>query len=812
MTASETNGAVGQPSGSAADDLFRQTGRAEIGRVFLALLDRRPTAFELDRCVKQPLADVVLDIAQAPEFQERFGRVTQEAIARISRAMLGRDPDAMMFQAWAGGSQIELIEQLVRSPEFQTRWRTARSADVVQAYGAVLGRNPSSDETDAWIGQPIAVLYGTLGKSAEFQTRSRTVVAEVSLMYEAIAKSVEFARRHASSALPLTTVRPSQLDPPVENLDQRSISHEPTEMSDAFRAFAAAYPRSLSDLNQYGVSYAAELFALFEGLVDHKTRCIVEFGSGFSTLILQELLFGQAERVEELIFLSIDHNQDWQRRVARALPLRAFTHLRTVDLVGECETTNDSGFNHATAPQLLQHKVDVAFVDGRTRAQSVLAIATCLNTGGAIILDDAGREGYQFLDQHFKQADTRGRFKIFRHPILERRAENEPASAERRAILRVISGRQAEIEATISRASLEAYAHRCDAELVDVKVEESDAQFSLAKLGLADHLARYDRVLLVDCDLIVRRNTPDLFRLVPSTHIGAVREDRYVDRSDWLGLMSDLYDVPIAVAETSPYFNSGVLLLSRQHYDLLKPRAGTTIFAHPLFEQTFLNARLRELEFSLYELPKEFNYIPQYDAKFALDWRFGSIIHLAGGQELVTDSWQRHDFWEELPYRDGIRVRRQSKLLFRHVRVPYLRALADAIEHGHDYRIVTAPDLEFRNSRRLLYMPQHGVLGVDLTGAPDEMIASARIRSLGAKRYRGELRLIGAEAGREPVRFELVSADGARIADASSNVSDDTLVVAFEVHNSVDGNIEFRIWGREACFFESLTLIAEPEE
>jgi hypothetical protein len=770
---------------------FPRTARvADVILAYRAVLGREPESHEaISQSSRLPIDVLYRELIASAEFERWRQGAGADDVTRAHRLLLEREPTAVECKQWLGAPIDLLYRQLLESEEHRARRSAAGPEDVIRAYRTLLGRTPGPEEPIVqWVGQP------------------------ASLMYETIVKSAEYLHRQGRPALPRNTLRPSQLNPPVEISDKPVDPDKPVATSNGFIAFAAAYGESLSDLNQFGTRYSVELFDLLDRLIDHETRCVVEYGSGLSTLLIQELLLAKAGRRKDLVFLSIDHNQDWQRQVARALPPRAFTHLRTIDLIGECETTSDHGYNYATAPQLLQRDVDVAFVDGRTRAQSVLAVATCLKQGGTIILDDAERERYQFVDHYFQRAEAHGRFKILTGPVLAPRGNRRTDSSQKRALVRIVSGPQAEIEAAISKPSLENYASRCNAELVEVRLEEDDRRFSLAKLGLGSELAPYDRVLLLDCDLVIRPTTPDLFQLVPSSHIGAVREDRYVDRSSWLSLMSDLYGVPPFVRDGALYFNSGVLVLSREHYGLLKVPEGGTIFAHPLFEQTYLNARLRALGFPFYELPKEFNYIPQYDPKFALDWRFGSIIHLAGGQESAAEGWRRRCFWEEIPHADGVVIRRESKLLFRHIRVPHLRALAAAVEQGYDYKIITAADLEFRNAGRLTYLPRHGVLGADLSGAPEDVVVSTRISGLRAQRYRGELRLTRTGARCGPLRFELLSAAGICVAPTDVSASEDDQLISFQWRHAVDAEIEFRARGCEGCIFESLTLIPQREE
>ena len=397
-------------------------------------------------------------------------------------------------------------------------------------------------------------------------------------------------------------------------------------------------------LNQYGAQYLLDFAGLVSRYLGPEADTIVEYGTGTSTLVLGDALTQrQCTGGVSAVLLSIDHNGEWQRQIGSKLPWWRFLHLRTYDLFGAMEHEADVGFNYATTPYLLRRRVDLAYVDGRTRAQCVLAVATILKEHGHIILDDGQRERYQFLDGYFDQIETAGRFKIFAKSRVAGRFKEGLPAPESLGILRVIQGRQAEAEAAATRPSVERYARAIGADLVDHLVD-AETPVAALKFILRTELDRFDRAVVLDTDIVIRAGAPSLFDLVPDTHLGVVREERHLDRGEWLDRMVALYDVSREHGSGTPYFNSGVMVLSRRHYSLLSlPKAGT-LYAYPLFEQTYLNARVRALGIPLYELPKEFNYISDYDAKMPPDWRYGWLIHLAGS----WDGQRRtHSFWRE---------------------------------------------------------------------------------------------------------------------------------------------------------------------
>ena len=560
--------------------------------------------------------------------------------------------------------------------------------------------------------------------------------------------------------------------------------------------------------NQYGDQYLADLADLVGSFLGPNADTVVEYGTGASTWVLAEALAKRQGDGSPAILLSIDHNDDWQRNVASSLPHWPFLHLRTYDLFGACESAADVGFNYATAPYLLRRGVDLAYVDGRTRAQCVLAVAAILKDGGWVILDDAERERYQFLDCYFNDVKTCGRFKVYAKPKAASRLPASSIGRNRLGILRVIHGRQAEAEAAATRFSVERYAHAIGAELVDRFVSAADTPAEALKLMLRADLEQFDRTIFIDCDLVIRAGTPSLFDLVPDTHLGIVREDRYLDRSDWLDRMAALYDVPREHGGLpAPYFNGGVIVLSRCHYSLfILPEAGT-LYAYPLFEQTYLNARVRTLGIPLYELSKEFNFIPDYDRQPAMDWRYGWLIHLAGYWE---GERRTHAYWHETARLGGFSIRNRQPIVARDTRVPRLRALARAIDCGERVIALCPPHFAVEDERRVVYDPEHSCLVIDLHETASGAIVWGPYITLDAGSWAVAIQLRGAAAPQASLLIDCAAQYGTRsICPRTLMTADDDGVIRFRIDlDQRTEKVEFRFW--QGCqlpvFFEALEL------
>ena len=111
---------------------------------------------------------------------------------------------------------------------------------------------------------------------------------------------------------------------------------------------------------------------------------------------------------------------------------------------------------------------------------------------------------------------------------------------------------------------LEKYAYRIGAEFLcldNPSVSDTSAHWN--KFILHDILKFYDRVIYFDTDLIIRGDTPDLFKIVPETHLGLFDEAGYTDRPESLiGDMASEYGLEMPQWD-GRYYNTGVMVVSK---------------------------------------------------------------------------------------------------------------------------------------------------------------------------------------------------------------------------------------------------------
>lgn len=181
---------------------------------------------------------------------------------------------------------------------------------------------------------------------------------------------------------------------------------------------------------------------------------------------------------------------------------------------------------------------------------------------------------------------------------------------------------------SLTHPTIRAYADRIGAEFMSIDtpaISQTTAHWE--KFQIYYLLEKYDRVLYIDTDIIIRDDCPDLFEVVPETHLGMFNEGRFTNRSQ--ELMIDIckaYNVVLPDWDGN-YYNSGVMVISKHHRSLFKkPDKEVPNF----FEQSYLNMMIAKREVDMFELEHEFNRMTCMD-RYTGEERFASyIIHYAG--------------------------------------------------------------------------------------------------------------------------------------------------------------------------------------
>jgi hypothetical protein len=410
---------------------------------------------------------------------------------------------------------------------------------------------------------------------------------------------------------------------------------------------------------RYGSDYEMGLRQIAR-MVAKENVAVLEFGAGESTGIWAD----EFSALSPLI-ISIDHEKDYLKQVAESLP-DARVQFRWLDLEGPKDSQFDQQQTYSTYPSGLGRYFDLIYIDGRRRLECALVSGFSATDDTLVVIHDHARSRYALMRDLYQDEEVFGQFLILRRPKLKRRIPGE--LSERRAIVQVVSSPSIKIEHAMTRPLVEAYAHRIGASYVVVELPDT-MPAAAAKFAARPAFDDYDRVCLLDVDVVISPDSPDIFELCPSMMIGAWREDQaFVEESRILNQEQRTIEQshkPVL----REHINSGVLVLPREHYDLLDVPQGDCFFGHPLHENSHVNSKIFDEGRPFYCLPYDMNFIPASGT--FLDQRFGWFIHLAGAGKAGL----RHEIaWASQGTAFGCEWLTRVRLFARYTRIPRLKA------------------------------------------------------------------------------------------------------------------------------------------
>lgn len=134
-------------------------------------------------------------------------------------------------------------------------------------------------------------------------------------------------------------------------------------------------------------------------------------------------------------------------------------------------------------------------------------------------------------------------------------------------------------------------------------------------LVIQEYFKEYDRIVWLDDTCVVAKDCPDLFQSVPEEMFGAHNEGIL----DWVAAQTQTINLfnknglPRNTTTKQEYFNSGVMVLTKEHHEILFKKetiikfgeAGYWANGYP--DQTHLNYTLKYFQKGLYALPHLFN-------------------------------------------------------------------------------------------------------------------------------------------------------------------------------------------------------------
>lgn len=196
--------------------------------------------------------------------------------------------------------------------------------------------------------------------------------------------------------------------------------------------------------------------------------------------------------------------------------------------------------------------------------------------------------------------------------------------------------------ATLSHPTFKNYADKYN--LAFEIIEEGETYF--AKLKLYNLLDKYDRILFMDTDTIIRNDCPNLFDIVPETKFGAFDEHNMANTKEKeihkkiMLEASKFYQLPI---DNFKFFNTGVMVISQIHKQIFQK--AEMYLNTDYYDQLLINLRLGYLNIDTQDIGYKFNRMPYVENRVSGMRLDCYIIHYAGIPECYKLMEQDLDRW-----------------------------------------------------------------------------------------------------------------------------------------------------------------------
>ncbi len=220
-------------------------------------------------------------------------------------------------------------------------------------------------------------------------------------------------------------------------------------------------------------------------------------------------------------------------------------------------------------------------------------------------------------------------------------------SCERRAVITLAIGEAIRDLREIVEPAHVAYAKRSDADyiVIDQPRIHHRRKVKYEKFQIYDHFEDYDRILYLDLDAIPSPSCPDLFSLVPPDRLGVVFERQFYEKTAATAMKQLMKTWP-KVEWHGDYFNSGVIMASKQHRELFA--YDDPLPKHLMFsDQTVMNYRAAKYRYDFFELGVALNFMWMQlgRGEKVFDMLPAHIVHFAGLESPeklaleITNAW-----------------------------------------------------------------------------------------------------------------------------------------------------------------------------
>ena len=195
-----------------------------------------------------------------------------------------------------------------------------------------------------------------------------------------------------------------------------------------------------------------------------------------------------------------------------------------------------------------------------------------------------------------------------------------------------------------------AYADKCGADLILLEnIPGNLPSPHWAKFSIHELLKKeYDRIAFIDADIIIRSDAPNIFDLVPEDQFGIFNEGNFVPRAVCIYEVKKVFDINLPKWDGKTYYNTGVMVVSKQHRHVFKVEEEVKPLRNSFGEQTYLNMKIIHSEVKIFPLSFRYNRMSLMDRVNGMTRLDCFFIHYAGDGDRLFEKMDRDiKRWEE---------------------------------------------------------------------------------------------------------------------------------------------------------------------
>jgi hypothetical protein len=229
--------------------------------------------------------------------------------------------------------------------------------------------------------------------------------------------------------------------------------------------------------------------------------------------------------------------------------------------------------------------------------------------------------------------------------------------SSRKAIMTIVSGDKYREIWKRAEPFFNAYADKCDADLLILRDIPNLPSAHWAKFSIHELLKKqYDRIAFIDADILIRPDAPSLFDVVPEDQFGIFNEGLYSHRAVCIHEARKVYGVRLPRWDGKSYYNTGVFVCSREHRHVFKVEEAVKPMRNSFGEQTYLNMRLIGSDVKIFSLPCQYNRMSLMDRILGISRLDSYLVHYAGmdvlfgeGKVIESMDWDIERWTKDAP-------------------------------------------------------------------------------------------------------------------------------------------------------------------